>query len=324
MWAPVAPLLVFAMLGVVAVGYAVLWALVTGLAELVKLVLIWGPSAVKERFRFVSVSSCTSFHRIDSIHRATEPRDTLPLQRVVTMAALILAVVFFAPYQFAFLVLVLVHLFSTVRCLLLAQDASASSSPSSDTVGAPRSAAVPAAAARRVWARYHYSFSILFVLVTLLPINALILVVWVRNLAVGWLAPFSSDHNVLLLVGYLANVEALHGGRMLKAVESGSSRRCAFLLPSPRSVCSNTDRTFVFAQEERCRSSHYHSHNLPRHLFPCLRHPLSPPPLPFRQRRHALLSDQGDVHPSFGWNSACGIVDRRGSSGWKEEDERTS
>lgn len=133
----------------------------------------------------------------------------VPLQRVLTLATLLLFVVFFAPYQFAFLVMVLVHFFSTVRALILAkEDAQAAETPS-----APTSAAT--AAARRSWDRYHYSFSILFLLVLLSPINASILVVWVRNLAVGWLAPFSSDHNVLLILGFLANIEALHSGRLL-------------------------------------------------------------------------------------------------------------
>lgn len=134
------------------------------------------------------------------------------------MIVLLLLVLFFAPYQFAYLVIVLVHLFSTIRCLVLAQEAAPASTSSAP---AGPSSAVTAAAARRLWDRYHYAFSILFVLVTLLPINALILVVWVRNLAVGWLAPFSSDHNVLMVVGFLANVEALHSGKMLQRSAGG-------------------------------------------------------------------------------------------------------
>jgi glycosylphosphatidylinositol deacylase len=160
------------------------------------------------------------------------------------MAALLLAVLVFAPYQFAYLVLVLVHLFTTVRFLILAWDDAAAISPPSppfraSTSTGPRSTATTAAPARRLWARYHSSFSVLFILVALLPINALILVVWVRNLAVGWLAPFSSDHNILLLVGFLANVEALHGGRVVHS--SGARKNGLFvfvLLPLPRCRCS--------------------------------------------------------------------------------------
>lgn len=116
------------------------------------------------------------------------------------MGALLLLVLFFAPFQFAFLVIFLVHFFSTVRALLLAEDISSPSTPAST---------------KRLWDRYHYSFALLLAMMGLLPINALILVVWVRNLAVGWLAPFSTDHNVLNVVGFLLNVEALHSGKML-------------------------------------------------------------------------------------------------------------
>lgn len=54
----------------------------------------------------------------------------------------------------------------------------------------------------------------------LLPVNASILVVWIRNLSVGWLAPFSSDHNVVRVAGYLLWVEAVHTGSMLPPLKS--------------------------------------------------------------------------------------------------------
>lgn len=122
------------------------------------------------------------------------------------MAALLLIVLIFAPYQFAFLVIFLVHLFSTIRALLLAQEALPNTP----------------AATRRMWDRYHYSFSVLLIMMGLLPSSAFILVVWVRNLAVGWLAPFSTDHNILNVLGFLLNVEALHSGKMLNR----TSARC--------------------------------------------------------------------------------------------------
>ncbi|GAA5855735.1 hypothetical protein JCM8547_001663 [Rhodosporidiobolus lusitaniae] len=217
-WAPLAPLVAFAMLAVVVGVWVVVWALVAGMAGATRLLQRRGSAGMKAWLI------------------VTEPRETLPLQRVLTMAVLLLVVLLFAPYQFAFLVLVLVHLFTTARFLLLAWDGSAppsysaTSSSSASTATPPRSAALTTAASRRLWTRYHYSFSILLVLVTLIPINALILVVWVRNLAVGWLAPFSSDHNVLLLVGFLANIEAVHGGRVLQP--SGKSARGSTSLTS--------------------------------------------------------------------------------------------
>ncbi|GAA5975792.1 hypothetical protein JCM21900_006153, partial [Sporobolomyces salmonicolor] len=197
-WAPLAPFLVFCLLGVVAAEYAALSAIVSLMAWAVRKMQAKGP------------------WRMDALLSVNELGEPMPTQRILTMAGLLLLVVFFAPYQFAFIVIVLVHLFSTVRSLILAFD----ETPSSHGARTPPSPA-SAAAVKRLWDRYHYYFSILFVLVTLLPINALILVVWVRNLAVGWLAPFSSDHNVIMVVGFLANVEALHSGKMLQRSSSG-------------------------------------------------------------------------------------------------------
>ncbi|BGP07129.1 GPI inositol deacylase [Rhodotorula toruloides] len=218
-WAPLMPILAFAILSVVVLEYAALSAIVGGVAWSIRQLQARGPARLRP---FVTLA---------------DTPDTLPLQRVLTMIVLLLLVLFFAPYQFAYLVIVLVHLFSTIRCLVLAQEAAPTSTPSAP---AGPSSAVTAAAARRLWDRYHYTFSILFVLVTLLPINALILVVWVRNLAVGWLAPFSSDHNVLMVVGFLANVEALHSGKMLQRSAGGryspTITLLAFVIPATYSL----------------------------------------------------------------------------------------
>lgn len=52
----------------------------------------------------------------------------------------------------------------------------------------------------------------------ILPINAVVLVVWVRNLAVHWLTPFSSHHNVLSVLPYILLVETLRNGMMIPRV----------------------------------------------------------------------------------------------------------
>lgn len=181
--------------------YLVLQCLVGAAAWTVSTLRSRGPASLQAYLTCAFLPSFLSDMLTFSCISVAEPRQTLATQRIFSMTALLLLVLFFAPYQFAFLVIFLVHLFSTIRSLILAQDTTTPSNPAS---------------AKRAWDRYHYSFSILFVMMCLLPINALILVVWVRNLAVGWLAPFSSDHNVLNVVGILLNVEALHSGKMLQ------------------------------------------------------------------------------------------------------------
>lgn len=52
----------------------------------------------------------------------------------------------------------------------------------------------------------------------ILPINALVLLVWVHNLMVHWVMPFSSYHNVLSIMPFILLVETLTGGSMIPRV----------------------------------------------------------------------------------------------------------
>lgn len=63
--------------------------------------------------------------------------------------------------------------------------------------------------------RYHYLQSLLILFITLLPFNLPILVVWIRNLSVHWLAPFSSDHNVFAIAPFMLYVELLTSTRKM-------------------------------------------------------------------------------------------------------------
>lgn len=55
----------------------------------------------------------------------------------------------------------------------------------------------------------------------ILPINLPILVVWVHNLAVHWLTPFSSHHNVLSIMPFILLVETLTSGKMVPSLRGG-------------------------------------------------------------------------------------------------------
>lgn len=67
---------------------------------------------------------------------------------------------------------------------------------------------------------YNYVHSILILMIWILPINLPVLVVWVRNLAVHWLTPFSSHHNILSIMPFILLVETLSTGRMIPRVQS--------------------------------------------------------------------------------------------------------
>ena len=67
---------------------------------------------------------------------------------------------------------------------------------------------------------YNYTHSILILMLWILPINLPVLVVWIRNLAVHWLTPFSSHHNILSIMPFILLVETLSTGRMIPRVNT--------------------------------------------------------------------------------------------------------
>lgn len=121
-----------------------------------------------------------------------------PRRRMLSTAALLFLVSTFIPYQFAYLVACLVQLFTSVRALRIF-----TLSPSISNAN-----------------YYNYCHSILLLMMWVLPINLPILAVWVRNLSVHWLTPFSSHHNVLSIMPFILLVENLTTGRMVPQISS--------------------------------------------------------------------------------------------------------
>lgn len=117
---------------------------------------------------------------------------------MISTAILLFLVSTFIPYQFAYLVACLVQLFTTARAFRLATLANSAADTNF----------------------HHYAHSILLLMMWVLPINLPILAVWVRNLAVHWLTPFSSHHNVLSIMPFILLVENLTTGRMVPQIPS--------------------------------------------------------------------------------------------------------
>ncbi|KAI5466548.1 PGAP1-like protein-domain-containing protein [Mariannaea sp. PMI_226] len=121
-----------------------------------------------------------------------------PRRRMITTAVLLFLVATFIPYQFAYLVACIVQLLTVVRALGI--NATLLSTANTNY--------------------YHYAHSILLLMLWILPINLPILAVWIRNLAVHWLTPFSSHHNVLSIMPFILLVENLTTGRMVPRLNS--------------------------------------------------------------------------------------------------------
>lgn len=121
-----------------------------------------------------------------------------PRRRLLTTAILLFLVSTVIPYQFAYLVACLVQIATCARALRLAREARSNTNLNFS----------------------NYAHSILILMLWILPINLPILVVWVHNLAVHWLTPFSSHHNVLSIMPFVLLVETLTSGMMVPRVTS--------------------------------------------------------------------------------------------------------
>lgn len=140
--------------------------------------------------------------RAGSLVPSTSPR------RMATTVALLFLVSTFIPYQFAYLVACLVQLFTVVRALRINLAVSTTMSAN----------------------YYHYAHSVFLLMLWVLPINLPILAVWVRNLAVHWLTPFSSHHNVLSITPFILLVEHLATNRMVPRLRGGLRHVTSVLL----------------------------------------------------------------------------------------------
>ncbi|KAL2024000.1 hypothetical protein VTK56DRAFT_235 [Thermocarpiscus australiensis] len=121
-----------------------------------------------------------------------------PRRRMITTAVLLFLVSTLIPYQFAYLVACLVQLMTTVRAQRIASELRSAANSSF----------------------YNYVHSILILMLWILPVNLPTLVVWVHNLAVHWLTPFTSHHNVLSIMPFIVLVETLTTGKMIPRVGS--------------------------------------------------------------------------------------------------------
>ncbi|KAI9846615.1 MAG: GPI inositol deacylase [Sclerophora amabilis] len=123
-----------------------------------------------------------------------------PRRRFLTTVVLLLLVSTLIPYQFAFLVACIVQLSTCTRALRLVRETHSGAH----------------------FDFYNYAHSIFLLMLWILPINLPVLVVWVHNLTVNWLTPFSSHHNVLSIMPIVLLVETLTSGKMIPRV----SNRC--------------------------------------------------------------------------------------------------
>ncbi|KAF2034280.1 PGAP1-domain-containing protein [Setomelanomma holmii] len=122
-------------------------------------------------------------------------------QRVITTLILLSLVSTVIPYHFAYALLCIVQVATCVRGFRLAKESKLDTN----------------------YNFYNYAHSLLILMLWILPINIPVLVVWVRNLTVHWLTPFSSHHSILSITPFILLVETLSTGRMVPRARTGMS-----------------------------------------------------------------------------------------------------
>jgi hypothetical protein len=131
---------------------------------------------------------------IASVFLASTPR-----RRIINTVVLVFLVATMIPYPFAYVVACIVQLTTCTRALRYAQDSRSASAHNF----------------------FNYTYSLLILMLWVLPINLPTLIVWIHNLAVHWLTPFSSHHNVLSILPFILLVETLSSGVMVPQLRRG-------------------------------------------------------------------------------------------------------
>ncbi|TLS28431.1 hypothetical protein PpBr36_01371 [Pyricularia pennisetigena] len=150
-----------------------------------------------------------------------------PRRRVVTTLILLFFVATFVPYQFAYVVCCIVQLTTTVRALRITSDAQMA--PSSSNATSSEKSATNSTNQHNL-NFYNYVHSILVLMIWVMPIDVPVLLVWVRNLALNWMTPFSSHHNVLSIIPFIVLVETHTTGKMVPRVTSRPLRHVSGII----------------------------------------------------------------------------------------------
>ncbi|CAR21156.1 Bst1p [Lachancea thermotolerans CBS 6340] len=134
----------------------------------------------------VAFSKVLPFRRtveVSSIANEASSNRQFNLRQFAGALILVLGVVFYIPYQFAFIILTVVQ---SLFCLKIAVSAEE---------GIKRNVV-------------NYNNSVLLLMLLLLPINAPIVMVFMRNFAIRWETPFRSHHNCLAILPIILLIES--------------------------------------------------------------------------------------------------------------------
>lgn len=133
-------------------------------------------------------------------------------RKMISIISLLLLVLLYLPYQFAFVVCTLTQIFSTFNAFL--RDPSLNAYSTSFT---PRDDKkidiVKKPNLIQNYKNFNLSFTIL--MLWLVPISIPVLIVWVHDISLKWRTPFSSHHNILAILPIILLVQIMNQGYMI-------------------------------------------------------------------------------------------------------------
>ena len=159
-----------------------------------------------------------------------------PRRRILNTLVLLLLVATIIPYPFAYVVACIVQLATTARALYLIRKENVrhhTITASSVSPPPPPPYQQKLSTTINLHNFFNYSYSLLILLLCVLPINLPVLFVWIHNLATNhWLifTPFTSHHSVLSVTPFIVLVETLTTGAMVPRVKRGPVRWMTNLL----------------------------------------------------------------------------------------------
>lgn len=170
--------------GVISVGVCVV---VNYLALVLLSLLSYGYGIVHNRY---------TYPRDDRDTTTTTTSSSTPRRRILNTVVLLVLVSTIIPYQFAYMIACVVHLATCVRAQWHAHETRSTTNCNFS----------------------NYVHSVFMLMLWVLPINALVLLVWAHNLMVHWFMPFSTVHNLVSIVPFIVLVETMTGGAMVPRV----------------------------------------------------------------------------------------------------------
>jgi glycosylphosphatidylinositol deacylase len=175
-------------------------------------------------FTYISNYSIWNYFRVPKFQYFSNQRKT------VSILALLILVLIYLPYQFAFIVCVLTQIFSTLHVFSISPSLNAyhtqfiyikESLIDKETLNEKiidNKDNENINVAKKInlienFKNFNLSFTIL--MLWLIPINVPVLIVWIHDISIKWITPFSSHHNILAILPIIIFVQMLNQGYMI-------------------------------------------------------------------------------------------------------------